>query len=172
MLWDLHWKYVEKYGYSSDVLANTTNGSTKVLQLIMDGLKLQVCNPSFIEGRDAILKAELATTQGADKCMIWNVFAKRGLGVNANAGVKSNITDQVENFDVPEECLLATNEVKTVKESRISIYPNPARDEFYINFPSNTLGKVNVELYDMSGKMVSSEDKISPDAKKQFLQQI
>ncbi|WP_260446422.1 T9SS-dependent M36 family metallopeptidase [Chryseobacterium lactis] len=166
MLWDLHWKYVEKYGYSSDVLANTTNGSTKVLQLIMDGLKLQVCNPSFIEGRDAILKAELATTQGADKCMIWNVFAKRGLGLNANAGVKSNITDQVENFDVPEECLLATNEVKTVKESRISIYPNPARDEFYINFPSNTLGKVNVELYDMSGKMVSSEDKISPDAKK------
>ena len=98
--------------------------------------------------------------------MIWNVFAKRGLGVNANAGVKNNITDQVENFQVPEECLLATNEVQSVKETKISIYPNPARDEFYINFPSNTLGKVNVELYDMSGKMVSSEDKISPDAKK------
>ncbi len=63
MLWDLHWKYVEKYGYSSNVLSNTTNGSTRVLQLVTDALKLQQCNPSFIEGRDAILSAEMATTQ-------------------------------------------------------------------------------------------------------------
>ncbi|QUY56736.1 T9SS-dependent M36 family metallopeptidase [Chryseobacterium arthrosphaerae] len=166
MLWDLHWKYVEKYGYSSDVLSNTTNGSTRVLQLVTDALKLQQCNPSFIEGRDAILSAEMATTQGEDKCMIWSVFAKRGLGVNASAGAKNVITDQVENFAVPEECLLATNEVKSVKENKISIYPNPASNEFYISFPTNTLGKVSVEIYDMSGKMVSSEDKISPDAKK------
>lgn len=166
MLWDLHWKYVEKYGYSSDVLANTTNGSTRVLQLITNALKLQSCNPSFIEGRDAILAAELASTQGQDKCMIWSVFARRGLGLNASAGVKNVITDQVENFAVPEECLLATNEVKTIKDNKVLIYPNPAKDEFYINFPSNTLGKVSVELYDMSGKLVSSEDKISPDAKK------
>lgn len=166
MLWDLHWKYVEKYGYSSNVLSNTTSGSARVLQLVTDALKLQQCNPSFIEGRDAILNAELATTHGDDKCMIWSVFAKRGLGKTASAGAKNNITDQVEKFDVPEECLLATNEVKSVKEDKISIYPNPASNEFYINFPGNTLGKVSVELYDMSGKLVSSEDKISPDAKK------
>lgn len=166
MLWDLHWKYVEKYGYSSDVLANTTNGSSRVLQLITNGLKLQACNPSFVEGRNAILAAEAATTQGQDKCMIWGVFAKRGLGVNASAGVKNNINDQVEDFTVPAECALATNEVKSAKDHKISIYPNPAKDEFYISFPSNTLGKVSVELYDMSGKLVSSEDKISPDAKK------
>lgn len=166
MLWDLHWKYVEKYGYSSDVLANTTNGSTKVLQLVTDALKLQACNPSFIEGRTAILAAEMATTQGADKCMIWGVFARRGLGVNASAGVKNNINDQVQNFDVPAECLLATNDVNSAKDNKISIYPNPAKSEFYINFPSKTIGKVSVELYDMSGKLVSSEDKISPDAKK------
>ncbi len=166
MLWDLHWKYVEKYGYSSDVLSTTPNGSTKVLQLVTDALKLQGCNPSFIDGRNAILAAELATTQGQDKCMIWGVFARRGLGVNASAGVKNNINDQVQDFNVPEECLLATNEVNADKNKNISIYPNPAKDEFYINFPSNTLGKVSVELYDMSGKLVSSEDKISPDAKK------
>ncbi|AZA54195.1 T9SS-dependent M36 family metallopeptidase [Chryseobacterium sp. G0201] len=166
MLWDLHWKYVEKYGYSSDVTANTTNGSSKVLQLITDALKLQACDPSFIEGRNAILAAELATTAGVDKCMIWNVFAKRGLGVNASAGAKMDINDQVEDFTVPAECnVLATNEVKAVKNT-ISIYPNPAKNEFFINFPSNTLGKVSVEIYDMSGKLVSSEDKISPDAKK------
>ncbi|AZB02047.1 T9SS C-terminal target domain-containing protein [Chryseobacterium joostei] len=167
MLWDLHWKYVEKYGYSSDVTANATNGSSKVLQLIVDGLKLQTCDPTFIDGRNAILAAELAATEGQDKCMIWKVFAKRGLGVNASAGLKTDINDQVENFDVPAACAsLGTDEVTSIKDNKISIYPNPARDEFYITFPSKTLGKVSVELYDMSGKLVSSEDKISPEAKK------
>ncbi|GAA5090942.1 T9SS-dependent M36 family metallopeptidase [Chryseobacterium ginsengisoli] len=165
MLWDLHWQYVAKYGYSSDVMANTTNGSSRVLQLVTDALKLQICNPTFIDGRNAILQAELATTQGLDKCMIWRTFAKRGLGVNAAAGSKTNINDQVEDFSVPAECVLGTDEVKVVKNN-ISIYPNPAKNEFFINFPSNTLGKVSVEIYDMSGKLVSSEDKISPDAKK------
>ncbi|AZB08066.1 T9SS C-terminal target domain-containing protein [Chryseobacterium sp. G0162] len=167
MLWDLHWKYVEKYGYSSDVMSTTPNGSTKVLQLVVDALKLQACNPSFIDGRDAILSADMATTNGQDRCMIWKVFAKRGLGVGASAGVKSVGTDQVENFNIPEDCAsLGTDEVTSIKDNKISIYPNPAKDEFYINFPSKTLGKVSVELYDMSGKLVSSEDKISPENKK------
>jgi len=164
MLWDLHWNYVEKYGYNSDVTANTTNGSSRVLQLVTDALKLQVCNPTFVNGRDAILAAELATTQGADKCMIWNTFAKRGLGANASAGVKTNINDQVQDFTVPAECVLATKETTAVKNT-VSIYPNPAKNEFYINFPSKTSGKMNVEVYDMSGKLVTSEDKVSPDAK-------
>ncbi|WP_228377058.1 T9SS-dependent M36 family metallopeptidase [Chryseobacterium sp. FH2] len=166
MLWDLHWQYVAKYGYSSDVTANTTSGSSRVLQLVTDALKLQVCNPTFVDGRNAILAAELATTNGADRCMIWRTFARRGLGVNASAGVKTNINDQVEDLSVPADCVLATDEVKSVKNNTISIYPNPAKNEFFISFPSNTLGKVSVEIYDMSGKLVSSEDKISPDAKK------
>jgi len=177
MLWDLHWKYVEKYGYSSDVTANPNSGSARVLQMVVNGLKLQGCNPSFIAGRDAIIAADQAATGGADKCMIWKTFAKRGLGVNASPGtltpasssaadVTAAISDQVEDFTVPAECnVLATNEVKDIKNT-ISIYPNPAKNEFFINFPSNTLGKVSVEIYDMSGKLVSSEDKISPDAKK------
>ncbi|WP_426277253.1 T9SS-dependent M36 family metallopeptidase [Chryseobacterium sp. S-02] len=166
MLWDLHWEYVAKYGYASDVTSNTTNGSSRVLQLVTDALKLQVCNPTFIDGRNAILQAELATTGGADKCMIWRTFAKRGLGVNASAGSKTNINDQVQDFTVPAECVLGTDEVKSVKANNISIYPNPASNEFFIDFPSNTLGKVSVEIYDMSGKLVSSEDKVSPEAKK------
>jgi hypothetical protein len=167
MLWDLHWQYVAKYGYSSDVTANATNGSSRVLQLVTNALKLQACNPTFIDGRNAILAAELATTGGEDKCMIWRVFAKRGLGVGAAPGSKTNINDQVESLVVPDECpLLATDEVKSVKNNTISIYPNPAKNEFYINFPSNTMGKFSVEIYDMSGKLISSEDKISPEAKK------
>lgn len=166
MLWDLHWDYVAKYGYSSDVTSNTTNGSSRVLQLVTNGLKLQICYPTFVDGRNAILAAEMAATQGTDRCMIWRAFAKRGLGLNASAGVKTSITDQVEDFSVPADCVLSTNETTSVKENAISIYPNPAKNEFFINFPKNTLGKVNVEIYDMSGKLVSTENKISPDAKK------
>ncbi|MCC3213784.1 T9SS-dependent M36 family metallopeptidase [Chryseobacterium sp. X308] len=165
MLWDLHWKYVEKYGYSSDVTADMTNGSSRVLQIVTDALKLQACNPTFIDGRNAILAADLAATGGLDKCMIWNTFAKRGLGVNASAGSKTDINDQVEDFTVPAECALATNEAKIAKNS-ISIYPNPAKNEFYINFPNNMLGKVSVDIYDMSGKLIFSEGKISTNAKK------
>ncbi|MFL9833261.1 T9SS-dependent M36 family metallopeptidase [Chryseobacterium terrae] len=166
MLWDLNWEYVAKYGYASDVTSGTTNGSARVLQLVTDALKLQVCNPTFIDGRDAILQADLATTGGADKCMIWRTFAKRGLGVNASAGVKTSINDQTQDFTVPGDCLLSTSETGAVRNVGVSIYPNPAKNEFYINFPSNTLGKVDVEIYDMSGKLISTENKISPEAKK------
>jgi extracellular elastinolytic metalloproteinase len=88
------------------------------------------------------------------------------LGTAATAGSMTNINDQTESFTLPEGCsALSTEEVKAAK-NKISIYPNPAKDEFYINFPSSMMGKVSLEIYDMSGKLVSSEDKISPEAKK------
>ncbi|AZA73886.1 T9SS C-terminal target domain-containing protein [Chryseobacterium indoltheticum] len=166
MLWDLNWEYVAKYGYASNVTSSTTSGSARVLQLVTDALKLQACNPTFVDGRNAILQAEMATTGGADKCMIWRTFAKRGLGVNASAGSKTSINDQTQDFTVPAECVLSTSETSAVKNVGVSIYPNPAKNEFYINFPSSTLGKVDVEIYDMSGKLISTENKISPEAKK------
>ena len=162
MLWDLHWKYADKYGYSSDVMSNATNGSTRVLQLVMDGLKLQGCNPGFIEGRNAIIAADLAATGGADKCMIWKTFAARGLGLNASGGSKTNINDQVENFEVPADCLLATSDVSANKA--ISIYPNPAKNEFFLKSATNILGKVSVEIFDASGKLISSQKISSSDA--------
>ncbi len=164
ILWDLHWKYVEKYGYSSDVTSNATNGSTRVLQLVIDALKLQECSPDFTTGRDAILAAEMATTGGEDRCMIWRTFAKRGVGLNASPGSKTDINDQVEDFSVPSDCLLGTNE--TTVNDGVSIYPNPAKNEFFIKLPSNTLGKLKVEIFDGSGRLVYTQDRISPDASK------
>ncbi len=165
MLWDLNWKYVEKYGYNSNVLADPNSGSARVLQLVMDALKLQPCNPSFIDGRNAILAAELASTNGENKCMIWKTFAKRGLGVNASAGQLNGLAfganqpfpemnDQVEDFTVPEECAtLGVNEVKNSKG--IAIYPNPVRNEFTIQTPSdvNLSGITTVSIYDFTGSL-------------------
>ncbi|WP_028122985.1 T9SS-dependent M36 family metallopeptidase [Epilithonimonas tenax] len=155
MLWDLHWKMVEKYGYASDVIAAPDSGSGRVLQLVMNGLKLQGCSPTFVKGRNAIIAADLAMTGGADKCMIWNVFAKRGLGVNAASGsiigTGAGMNDQVEDFTVPAECNLA---VADVQKDQFVVYPNPAKNEIHIKSGSATLGKTMVKIYDASGKLV------------------
>ncbi|CAA7197056.1 T9SS-dependent M36 family metallopeptidase [Chryseobacterium potabilaquae] len=165
MLWDLHWKYAEKYGYAPDVLVNMTNGSSRILQLVMDALKLQPCNPTFTEGRNAILAADQATTGGEDKCMIWNVFAKRGLGVHALAGDRTNINDQIEDFTVPLECNTLGTVDTTVSKNTISFYPNPAKNEFHIVFPDHIMGKISIQIYDMSGKLVFSDQVIALDGK-------
>ncbi|WP_330744134.1 T9SS-dependent M36 family metallopeptidase [Chryseobacterium sp. CP-77] len=170
MLWDLNWKYVDKYGYNSNVLADPNSGSAKVLQLVMDALKLQPCNPTFVQGRDAILAADQASTGGQNKCMIWTTFAKRGLGVNASAGALNGLafganqplpemSDQVEDFTVPAEC--AALAVKEINDSKgISIYPNPVRNEFTIKTPSGLKlsGITTVSIYDFTGKLISKEN--------------
>ncbi|WP_300675471.1 T9SS-dependent M36 family metallopeptidase [Soonwooa sp.] len=154
MLWDLHWKLAEKYGYASDIVANPNSGSAKVVQLVVDGLKLQPCSPDFVSGRDAIIAADLAKG-GDNECLIWNVFARRGLGVNASAGSNNSINDQVENFDLPEQCKLATSDVNKTKA--FNVYPNPAKGEFFIaGKPTLSQGSVKVDIYDISGKVVKS----------------
>ncbi len=158
MLWDLTWKYAEKYGYNNDVLADPNSGNAKILQLVVDGLKLQVCSPTFIDGRDAIIQADMVKTGGADKCMIWKTFAKRGLGVAATAGSKTVGTDQVEDFTYPAECdiVLATQE-SGVSEIKFVLFPNPTYDEFFVGNIDKSNEEVKVKLFDMTGKLIMSD---------------
>ncbi|KAJ3397875.1 hypothetical protein CcCBS67573_g02166 [Chytriomyces confervae] len=73
-------------------------GNVLILQLVVDGLKLQPCSPSFVDARDAIITAEDLLTGGKNKCLIWKGFAKRGLGVGAISG-------GFDSFKLPKECL-------------------------------------------------------------------
>lgn len=166
MLWDLTWKYIEKYGYNSDVIASATSGNAKVLQIVMNGLKLQACNPSFIDGRNAILQADTVGNAGADKCMIWNAFAKRGLGVNASAGSSTAANDQVEDFTVPQECntTLATQDIK-LGENKFIIFPNPTYDEFFVGNIDKSSKEVLIKMFDMSGKLILSDSRESTSKK-------
>ncbi|MFC3755145.1 T9SS-dependent M36 family metallopeptidase [Chryseobacterium tructae] len=160
MLWDLTWKYIEKYGYNSDVLASTTSGNAKALQIVVDGLKLQPCSPTFVDGRNAILQADALGNGGADKCMIWKAFAKRGLGVNASAGDKVLATDQVEDFTIPQECnvSLATQDVKA-ENTKFIVFPNPTYDEFFVGNIDKSSKEVRIKMFDMSGKLVFSDSR-------------
>ncbi|MDN3690851.1 T9SS-dependent M36 family metallopeptidase [Chryseobacterium tructae] len=160
MLWDLTWKYIEKYGYNSDVLASTTSGNAKALQIVVDGLKLQSCNPTFIDGRNAILQADAVGNAGADKCMIWKAFARRGLGVNASAGVNNVANDQVEDFTIPQECngTLANQEIKK-EDQKFIVFPNPTYDEFFVGNIDQSSKEVRIRMFDMSGKLILSDSR-------------
>jgi extracellular elastinolytic metalloproteinase len=59
------------------------HGNTLALQLIVDGMKLQPCRPSFFDARDAIIQADKLRTGGVNACTIWKSFASVGLGSDA-----------------------------------------------------------------------------------------
>ena len=70
------------------------------IQLVIDGMKMQPCSPTFVQARDAILAADLANNSDANNCEIWHAFAKRGLGFSAIAG-GTGVGDETEAFDLP-----------------------------------------------------------------------
>lgn len=100
MLWDLYWAMIDKHGYDSDIYKGT-GGNNKAIQLVIDGLKIQPCNPGFIDGRDAIIEADKLNNNGENEALIWEVFAARGLGFYANQGSSNDRTDGVSDFEIP-----------------------------------------------------------------------
>lgn len=106
MLWEVYWNLVHKHGYNPDVYGDwTTGGNNLAIQLVMDGMKLQACQPGFVTGRNAILQADQVLTGGANQCEIWQGFAKRGLGVSASQGSSNNRSDGTQAFDLPTACV-------------------------------------------------------------------
>ncbi|MEZ5291938.1 MAG: M36 family metallopeptidase [Vicinamibacterales bacterium] len=75
-------------------------GNQRVLQFVTDGMKLDPADPTFVDGRDAILAAAAASGTAADIADIWAGFAARGLGVLATATSASS-SQVVESFLVP-----------------------------------------------------------------------
>ncbi len=103
MLWDLAWDLMDRDGIDSDLTngLNESKGNVKALRLVIDGMKLQPCNPGFVEARDAILAADRIRYSGANQGLIWRAFAKRGVGKSATQGRVELRSDQVAAFDVP-----------------------------------------------------------------------
>jgi hypothetical protein len=108
-LLEVYWSLVEVHGFDADVTFGS-GGNNIALELVMDALKLQPCNPSFLDGRDAILLADLNNHEEANSCSIWEGFAKRGMGLYANDGVNANSLNVVEDYSVPIECVPEPNQ--------------------------------------------------------------
>lgn len=111
-LWDMAWNIMATEGIDPD-LYHGTKGNNIALQLVMQGLKYQPCGPGFLDGRDAILKADSLLYNYAHKCAIWNAFARRGMGKSASQGRADSYTDQVAAKDLPAGLSLGQTVNKT-----------------------------------------------------------
>jgi extracellular elastinolytic metalloproteinase len=116
VLWDLYWAFIDQYGYNPDWSVETS-GNYKAVYLVMEGMKMQTCNPGFIQGRDAIISADKLHFNNENNCLIWGVFARRGLGFYAVGGSTANRNDGVENFETLPTCIEALKITKTADVS-------------------------------------------------------
>ncbi|KAF7348902.1 Extracellular metalloproteinase [Mycena venus] len=85
MLHNVYAALVSAHGFSATAPTDPTStaGNAVYLHLFIDALPLQPCEPTFLTARDAWIQADVNRYGGANKCILWNAFASRGLGVNA-----------------------------------------------------------------------------------------
>jgi len=114
-LWEMYWLLVEEYGFDEDLYEGAA-GNNIALNLIIEGMKLTACSPGFVDARNGVLAADQTLYNGANQCLIWEAFAKRGVGLNADQGSAFDNSDGVENFERPIECLDEIQIDKTVNE--------------------------------------------------------
>jgi len=76
-------------------------GATTTNLLVLNGMKFTPTRPSFLNARDGILQADQNLNGGANRCAIWAVFARHGMGVSA---VGNDGTTHTAATDVPGDC--------------------------------------------------------------------
>ena len=150
MLWDMYWGYVDKYGFDED-LYNGTGGNNRAVQVVIDAMKLQPCGPGFVDARDAILAADSIRYGGANKKIIWDAFARRGLGYSAAQGSANNCADGEEAFDLPPAPASGLGEIK---KDWLKVHPNPASEVFVIE-PMNVSKIESAVVFDIKGGIQS-----------------
>jgi uncharacterized repeat protein (TIGR01451 family) len=145
MLWDLYWALIDRYGYDPDLI-HGEGGNHVAMQLVIDGLKLQPCSPGFVDVRDAILLADELAYGGNNRCLIWEAFARRGLGYSADQGSGGSRDDNEEAFDLPPLCQDILYLAKTTEQTTVSP-GDTIRYEFLISNRSGSL-LTGVEIQD------------------------
>jgi len=99
ILHEVLWNLIEKHGFDQDWFNpshDNLGGNIIMTQLLVDGMKLQPCDPTFVEARDAIIQADQINNNGDNACELWKGFAKRGLGINAES-------PGVDSFAIPQQ---------------------------------------------------------------------
>jgi len=79
----------------------TQLGATTTDLIVLNGMKFTPTRPSFLNARDGIIQADQNLNGGANRCAIWTVFARHGMGVSA---VGNDGTTHVAATDVPADC--------------------------------------------------------------------
>ena len=79
----------------------TQLGAAITDRIVLNGMKFTPNRPSFLNARDGILQADQNLNGGANRCAIWTVFARHGMGVSA---VGNDGTTHTAATDLPAEC--------------------------------------------------------------------
>ncbi|HLM55729.1 MAG TPA: M36 family metallopeptidase [Pyrinomonadaceae bacterium] len=79
----------------------TQLGASVTDRLVLNGMKFTPTRPSFLNARDGILQADQNLNGGANRCAIWTVFARHGMGVSA---VGNDGTTHTAASDLPTDC--------------------------------------------------------------------
>jgi hypothetical protein len=74
-------------------------------RLVIEGMKFTPCSPSFLNARDGILQADQSLNASANRCRIWTVFARHGMGQSATG---NNGTTHNAATDLPLDCTSQT----------------------------------------------------------------
>jgi extracellular elastinolytic metalloproteinase len=71
ILWDLNWDLIDKHGFNPDVYgAWNTGGNNRAIQYMIDGLKMQGCEPGFVVASRAVIAAADTLSAGEDTCTV------------------------------------------------------------------------------------------------------
>ena len=99
-IWDMTWNIINQTGVINPNIydANSTGGNNIAMKLVTEGMKIQPCSPGFIDGRNAILKADSILYGGIHTCPIKEAFRRRGMGEKASQGSSASVTDQVADY--------------------------------------------------------------------------
>ena len=187
VLWDLNWQFIYRYGYNRD-LQVLTGGNNRFLQLVLQGCKLQVCNPGFLDGRDGILRADSLLNGAANSALIWTMFARRGMGFSAQQGARvavsgyptglPGLTGIVAAFDMPPRAgravpilnpattPLGTQSASAINGSLVSAYPNPAQHMLTVQAQLASKTAVQVSLVNLVGQVVSTVSTTAADVQR------
>ncbi len=79
----------------------TQLGAAITDRIVLNGMKFTPSRPSFLNARDGILQADQNLNGGANRCAIWTVFARHGMGVSA---VGNDGTTHTAASDLPSDC--------------------------------------------------------------------
>ncbi len=91
------------------VATAVSRGARLADTIVLRGLQLAPCNPTFVDMRDSMLAADREITGGENQAIMYRAFASHGVGVNATSTGKTNGIGQqgaaaviVEDFTVPQ----------------------------------------------------------------------
>jgi hypothetical protein len=116
------WNIIGQAGINTNIYnAAGAGGNSIALKLVIQGMKLQPCSPGFIDGRNAILKADTLLYGGTYSALIWKAFAKRGMGINASQGSSNNYKDGIADFTEPPSATSFAGSFDALKQNNTAI---------------------------------------------------